>query len=270
MCVSMESLVSKLLNIANNYPEQSSDRQLAEHLLRNMQDIPSLSSEAMAQRCFSSMASLNRFAQALDCTSYAQFKFLFEQNLSKYMPLYYFAEPYKPVESENNVARLVASNLSRSIKGIMQAIDGDLLENVVKMLYKAENIYLLCDHNLNNCTMDFQKRMLLCGKYIQYSDTWVPSKTLPVAGVRIIPRIEQIKSNSQHCSVEMFVEKKREEGAKCLWDLHIIILDRTPHYATNKEKLINGSQVAQISLEFILQLISSAYCNMVAFVRRGK
>lgn len=164
----------------------------------------------------------------------------------------------------------MASNLSRSIKGIMQAIDGDLLENVVKMLYEAENIYLLCDHNLNNCTMDFQKRMLLCGKYIQYSDTWVPSKTLPVGGVRIIPRIEQIKSNSQHCSVEMFVEKKREEGAKCLWDLHIIILDRTPHYATNKEKLINGSQVAQISLEFILQLISSAYCNMVAFVRRGK
>lgn len=265
----MDSLLSKLLNIANNYPENSSERRLAEHLLRNMQEIPLLSSEVMAQRCFSSMASLNRFVQALDCTSYAQFKFIFEQNLSKYMPLYYFSEAYKSVESERNVIKLVTDNLSRSIKGIVQAVNGELLETVVRMLFEAENIYLLCDNNLNNCTMDFQKRMLLCGKYILYSTEWLPSKTLPVGGVRIIPRIEQIKSNSQHCSVEIFTERKREEGKKCLWDLHIIILDRTPHFATSQEKLINGSQMAQISLEFILQLISSAYCNMVAFMRRG-
>ena len=109
MCASMESLVSKLLNIANNYPKHSSDRQLARHLLKNMQDIPRLSCETMAQRCFSSMASLNRFAQILDCTSYAQFKFIFEQNLPQYMPLYYFSEPYKPVESENNVIKLVTT-----------------------------------------------------------------------------------------------------------------------------------------------------------------
>ena len=146
MCASMESLVSKLLNIANNYPKHSSDRQLARHLLKNMQDIPRLSCETMAQRCFSSMASLNRFAQILDCTSYAQFKFIFEQNLPQYMPLYYFSEPYKPVESENNVIKLVTSNLSRSIKGIIQTIDGELLENVVKMIYEAENIFNIPTH----------------------------------------------------------------------------------------------------------------------------
>lgn len=264
----MDALISKLLNIANNYPPRSGDRQLAVQLLQNIQDIPLLSSELMAQRCFSSMASLNRFSQSLGYASYAQFKSAFEQNLSSYMPMYYFSDPYQPVQSEQDVVKLITNNLNRSIQSIIQTIDGELLESIVRMLYEAEKIYLLCDNNLNNCTMDFQKRMLLCGKYIQYSATWISSKTLPVGGVRIIPRIEQIKSNSQHCSAEIFTEKRREEDRKCLWDLHIIILDRTPHCATNKERLINGSQFAQISLEFILQIISSAYCNMIAFQRR--
>jgi len=256
----MEETLVKLLTIVNSYSPQHADYQIAKPLLSNLREIGSLSVEQMAERCFVSTASLIRFAKNLGFANYSQFRHVFEMSLSLWVPAKPIEGDYTRVEFEKRLLQLIRNEMAHSINNVHTVLNEELLTHIVDTMDQSDHIYLLEDSILKSCSLDFQQKMFLAGKTIEHHQKWVSSTDIPNNSLRIIPRIQRVNSQSTGSSTEIILTDKRTKTGNLIHDLRILIVEHTPYFATSKEFLINGNHTALITLQYILQILLSAYC----------
>ncbi|MDL2220816.1 hypothetical protein LJC55_04025 [Eubacteriales bacterium OttesenSCG-928-N14] len=266
----MEQVLMKLISIVNCYSPQHADYQIARFLLENFSDIASSSVEQMAERCFVSTTSLIRFAKNIGFPSYTQFRLVFENEAHLWEPCNHISGKYHRVETEEKTLQFIKNELDNSINNVHKEITAEMLAKITDLLNNAKDVYLIEDTELKHCTMDFQSRMLLAGRYIKYSKGWLSSSELHSGDVRIIPRFQQVMTQSSGCMSEIIITQKINKKTETINDIRIFIREQVPFHTTSQENLINGNHTALITLQYILQLIQSSFCVHKAMIKRNQ
>ncbi|MDL2220593.1 hypothetical protein LJC55_02895, partial [Eubacteriales bacterium OttesenSCG-928-N14] len=150
----MDKTLMKLILLMDNLPSSDPEYHMATNLLQNLWDIPNLSIEEMAERCYTSPATLSRFCKRLGFKSYVLFRSEFEPNLAllkQDRPIYsgYEARPEtSPIERVVNLTIAVLNE-------VKQQLSFDEIEKAIDALHDAENIYMLGNELILSAVTDF-------------------------------------------------------------------------------------------------------------------
>lgn len=147
-------LLNALLNIINNYEEDSSKVVIAKYLLNNFSHIDQINIYDAAEACAVSRASIRRFSQEL---GFENFKNLKQDKLGYE---FYTEEGFSEYEESmvKQMNRMVAQcNIN------LKNIKTDL---AYEMMAADEIVFLVSDIYTSRC-LEFQKEMILLGKMVR-------------------------------------------------------------------------------------------------------
>jgi DNA-binding MurR/RpiR family transcriptional regulator len=133
-----EALISQLKD------GSSSNKRIADYLLRNQVKVTALGIEDMAEQCDVSTATISRFARDLGFSNYAALKNKIAETVQAI---------FSPVEKlrntiegkKNNISPIYASlqSATANIEGASQSINEEQMQQIVQRLGKAGTVYIM-------------------------------------------------------------------------------------------------------------------------------
>ena len=270
----MDETVIRLLMIANNYHEQDAEHDIAVKLLEHAGDIDKCTLEQMAQRCFTSATSLSRFIKKMGFQNYSVFKSVFAKQIKgNWSGEYVFPNDNRNIaaSSVQSVIRRIAREDAEAIARLGEEIqEGDIGE-IIRLIHEADYIYLVGNEMVQSCIVEFQHRMLLAGKYVDYHAGWIDSQMTKPNSLRLELVIEHTFSvpeeqkKLQRVKIHIVERLKKEE--KGLMDVHIFVRDIDTLIQSGRLKHLDEGINGLLLLRTILKMVSIAYAEKYEFLK---
>lgn len=254
----MESTIMRLILLMNNLPGDETEHHLAANLLKNLYDLPFLSIEEMAERCYTSPATLSRFCKMLGFKSYVVFRSTFDPKIRQLKQERYIYSGYDSSPETSPVERFIEQTVY-SLLQIQHQIDMKELAAATEAIHKAERILLIADSTLMPTVIDFQYRMLLCERFVRYSPVWVHASEMEQNSVRILPEIVLARGKSSSGQVELSTVERLRSNNGNLIDIHISVQESVPFVTTERNRYTNDGETSKITLMCTMEILHSAY-----------
>lgn len=148
----------------------SSEKQLARHILNHGEEVLTLSIKELAKQTYTSPATIVRLCHKLGLEGYADFKIKysaelqFDRHSSNRIDVNF---PFVKEDSSHQIAHKLASLHQEAIEDTLKLLDFNQLENIVKAITKAKNIYIFGSGNSILAGLSFQHKMMRIKKLVE-------------------------------------------------------------------------------------------------------
>lgn len=148
----------------------SSEKQLARYILNNGEKVITLSIKELAKHTYTSPATIVRLCHKLGLEGYADFKIKysaelqFDRHSSHRIDVNF---PFVKEDSSYQIAHKLASLHQEAIEDTLKLLDFEQLENIVKAITKAKNIYIFGSGNSTLAGLSFQHKMMRIKKLVE-------------------------------------------------------------------------------------------------------
>ena len=254
----MDDVIMQLLLLMDNLQVDETEHHLAAQLLKNIYEIPDLSIENMAERCYTSPATLSRFIKRLGFKSYVIFRNTFGPEINNIKTDRKVFVGYNGLPETTPIERFIGQ-LIDSLTEIQQTLDPEELNIAVQTIHDADNVIIMESSDMLPAIIDFQYRMLLCERFVQFSPSWVHASEMSPNSVRILPEVVSTRGESSGCRVRLRTVERLNSYNGSLFDIHISIQETIPFVTTNRSRFSNDEQLGRIALMCALGIIHSAY-----------
>lgn len=206
--------ILKKLEIGSHF--SSSEKAIANYILKNTEEVLNLSTVELAKKTYTSPATIVRLCQKLNYKGYNDFKIDLSANLQYVLSHQENINANFPFEKNTNISHIgntLAKLYKESIDETFHILDQEQLRQSIILLDKAEVIDIYGVSGPLRMASDFQYKMFRIGKE-----------------VRIAPMInEQLfqaaMSNQQHCAILVSYSGETEEVINAA---KILKLQKTP------------------------------------------
>lgn len=167
----MGSLSDKLLNFIDNTRVRDVNYDIAFEMLRNYKRLPDMSISEIAEMCFVSTSTISRFCKFLGYQNFTEFKahlglsFHIKADYSKNLSAY--------LRTDIEVARDIFKNeVINNINQTMSTENLEAADRIVTAIHARTHIVFFGSHYNLDAGKQFQKKMLLMGKYVELYTDW--------------------------------------------------------------------------------------------------
>lgn len=153
-------LFAILLSVVNDEnTANSTNRIIADYLLRNLHRLNVLTIYDVAEECFVSRSSIHRFLRQI---GFDQFSYLGKYIQDSYQHYHAY---YDYVNRENFIDK-VKSKMNDMMDDISRFSDTDAVKNLVELIHNYEKVYMLIASTSGSAATHFQEELLTIGKLI--------------------------------------------------------------------------------------------------------
>lgn len=167
------TILNSLVSFYNSYPVGSTYHEVAAHLLKNLDKIENCSIEELANLCYTSPATINRFVRMIDCTSFKEFKRSIAETIDNY-PLYNRCYPMQTTEEPTPEAFL---NCFRELLDQMEHLGRNTdIDRICETINDHSSIRLYMDFASSHAKRQFQIDLAVTGKdtaFLSKYEDWI-------------------------------------------------------------------------------------------------
>lgn len=158
--VSHFSMLSSLLSVLNSNEEDNINVVLAKYFLENIKDIANLSIYKVADDCFTSRSSIQRFVQKLGFESFTALKENGIDNLAHWDKFIEYAD-------HENYPTFLNTSVSKMMDSINESYDETSMKTLARLIYESDNVLLLIAETSSSAVREFQQGMISFGKIMR-------------------------------------------------------------------------------------------------------
>ncbi|MCR4856171.1 MAG: MurR/RpiR family transcriptional regulator [Erysipelotrichaceae bacterium] len=167
--------MDNIYNILNNYLKRQNpggnNETICHFMLNHLREIPEMSVNEMAQKCYTSNPSITRFTRELGFDGLADFKFYVKEYLEELdRKKFSFQIPLDPLNEEKQLSAGIDRWLdeeSAYIKESLKPLDQKKLKGFCKELHDHENVYFVSAGVSGTLADLFRIFLARCGKIVQ-------------------------------------------------------------------------------------------------------
>lgn len=148
----------------------TSEKQLANYILNHGEEVLSASIKELANKTYTSPATIVRLCHKLGLAGYADFKIKYSAELqydNKTKKRIDVNFPFEQSDSKVQIAHKIASLHQESIEDTLKLIDFKQLDRAIQALDKANHIYIFGSGNSLLAGLSFQHKMMRIGKLVE-------------------------------------------------------------------------------------------------------
>lgn len=162
------NVIHRMVGLYNeNADKNNVEFAISEYILSNIDDVSTMGIEELAQKCYTSPATISRYIKKLGYRNYIQFKVEIDGYIS------YRNQEFNINEQSNEmIAQSVINDTISAVKNLEDLIDIKQLVNVTKLMRMANHVYVLGIDYSQVVAQDIQLRFINNFKVIL---TFVPS-----------------------------------------------------------------------------------------------
>ena len=154
------NLLSSLQNIVNRNDEDDTDFVIARYLLIHLREIKKISIYTVAEECFTSRSSVQRFIKTLGFDSFTELKEYADSAISHQTRFISYTDRV-------NFGEYLKNGIEAMIPDIEKACSAPSFRKLVTRLHEAENIIVLTAEDSSAALPTFQQEFLSVGKLIR-------------------------------------------------------------------------------------------------------
>ncbi|WP_294216914.1 MurR/RpiR family transcriptional regulator [Pseudobutyrivibrio sp.] len=158
--VSHFSMLSSLLSVLNSNEEDHINVVLAKYMLEHIREIGSLSIYKIADDCFTSRSSIQRFVQHLGFDSFTALKENGVENLAHWDKFIEYAD-------HPDYPNFLSQSVSKMTESINASYSKQSMENLCELIYNSKNVLLLIAETSSSAIREFQQGMIAFGKIMR-------------------------------------------------------------------------------------------------------
>lgn len=158
--VSHFSMLSSLLSVLNSNEEDHINVVLAKYMLEHIKEIGSLSIYKIADDCFTSRSSVQRFVQHLGFDSFTSLKENGVDNLAHWGKFIEYAD-------HTDYPVFLQDSVSNMMNQINASYSKESMSTLCKLIYNSENVLLLIAETSSSAIREFQQGMIAFGKIMR-------------------------------------------------------------------------------------------------------
>src|SRR5690625_120475 len=144
-----------------NESEESSDKAIADYLLRNLDSIDNLTINEIVDKTFVSHSSVRRFSNRLGYQNFSELKSTFSDIV---FPSNMHLRTFEPVEKYKQI---INKELDIMIKGINKVIDDETVRYIVNQIYTYDEVIFVSSNNISSDLLKFQQELFYGNKIIR-------------------------------------------------------------------------------------------------------
>ena len=154
------NVLTTLLVILNSNDANDTNFIIAKFIIEHIDEIKSMSIYDLADRCFVSRSSVQRFLKNIGYESYTQLKQSIDIVISH-------QKAYAAYTNRTGFPEFVAASINNMLKDIDVAASSRSFSRLVDLLYSCENVYMLSAEDSVEAIKVFQRCMLSIGRTIR-------------------------------------------------------------------------------------------------------
>ncbi|MCR4998597.1 MAG: hypothetical protein K6A05_02010 [Lachnospiraceae bacterium] len=158
--VSHFSMLSSLLSVLNSNEEDNIHVVLAKYMLEHIREIGSLSIYTVADDCFTSRSSVQRFVQHLGFESFTALKENGVENLAHW-------DKFIEYEDHPDYPEFLSHSVAQMADSITAAYSHQSMRNLCELIYNSQNVLLLIAETSSSAIREFQQGMIAFGKIMR-------------------------------------------------------------------------------------------------------
>lgn len=144
------------------------DRYIAQILLKNITQIPSLTVEKAAELCSVSPSTFHRFCRSMGYRSFTEFKVKMSSSLEKHRYRQLFTRPQAGTAGSSRYFDDMSAQLCADIANLQSTLDHAALRRLAHMLHRASAVYIH-DIRFSTVRLALQGSLSLDGKTVTVS-----------------------------------------------------------------------------------------------------
>lgn len=153
-------LFSILLSVVNDeHAGNSTNKIIAEYLLRNLNHLDELTIYDVAEECFVSRSSIHRFLRQIGFDQFGSLGQYIKDSNQHWRAFYDYV-------NRENFLDNVKSKMNEMMDDISQLADSEPVKQLVRLLHDYENVYFLSACTSASATQHLQEELLAMGKLI--------------------------------------------------------------------------------------------------------
>ena len=243
-----------------------SEKQIARYILDNGEDVLSLTVKELANKTYTSPATIVRLCRKIGLEGYNDFKIKYsaelqyDQRSKKRIDVNF---PYNPNDNHETIADNLAILTNEVVKDTHQLIDFDNLNTIVDLLYNAEEIDIYGFGNSILAGLSFQHKMVRVGKNVNLRT--IPGEQIFLASISNERKAAiMISYSGETGELIRFanVLKRKKTPIIAITSLGDNQLSKLADYVLHldsREKIFSKMApfASQISMEYILNIVFS-------------
>ena len=243
-----------------------SEKQIARYILDNGEDVLSLTVKELANKTYTSPATIVRLCRKIGLEGYNDFKIKYsaelqyDQRSKKRIDVNF---PYNPNDNHETLADNLAILTNEVVKDTHQLIDFDNLNTIVDLLYNAEEIDIYGFGNSILAGLSFQHKMVRVGKNVNIRT--IPGEQIFLASISNERKAAiMISYSGETGELIRFanVLKRKKTPIIAITSLGDNQLSKLADYVLHldsREKIFSKMApfASQISMEYILNIVFS-------------
>lgn len=164
----MDEVIYRLLFLVNSNKEKDIYYTIAWTMLNNINKVPNLNINQLADLCYTSPATISRFIKKLEYENFGEFKEQVSFNLkyfktkAAFNPKFVNESSLEPEKLNNEFYSLIINNLQQTGNNL----DMRKLDKLVELIYQKKKIALFGMQFSQYISMEMQTRLLMLGKLV--------------------------------------------------------------------------------------------------------
>lgn len=155
----MNSIIATLLIILNNTYTQDTNYTIAKYIASHYNDVKNMSIRELANACYTSTSSINKFISCLGIDSFSSFK---KRMISSYN--------IRRNQAKKRFQLLSEDKIYLEIQHFNPGIDIQMLDkqlnHIIEMIYASHNIIIIGASFPNALSLNFQEDMIIMNKFV--------------------------------------------------------------------------------------------------------
>lgn len=169
--ISRFNLLTSLLAILNTNDENDTNFIIAKYFLTHLDDISKTSIYELADNCFVSRSSVQRFIKSIGYDSYGQVK----ENLKEVI---IHESAFLDYTDHSNYSNYIAEEINNMVTDIIKSSNSETFIKLNKLFLKTKNVVILTAEDSSSACRLFQQQVLSTGKLIRLISSANPNQSL--------------------------------------------------------------------------------------------
>ncbi|CZQ89640.1 sugar isomerase (sis) [Trichococcus palustris] len=151
------------------------EERIADYILANLDDVPDMVIQQLAENTFTSHSAIIRLSQKLGFSGYRSFKvaLIHEIQRNKHTPTNVDPNfPFLPMDSSMTIAKKMADLTIETIRKTLVKLDKEKLNKAVELFEKADQIYLFGTGDSQIRARSYQNKFIKINKHLIIADEY--------------------------------------------------------------------------------------------------
>lgn len=163
----------KKLQAKQNFTD--TEERIADYILANLEDVPDMVIQQLADQTFTSHSAIIRLSQKLGFSGYRSFKVALIHDIQSDKPAPTIVDPnfpFLPMDSPMAIAKKMADLTIETVRKTLVKLEKDKLNKAVDLLEKADKIFLFATGDSQIRARSYQNKFIKINKHLIIGDEY--------------------------------------------------------------------------------------------------